>query len=259
MGNVRKKHVFFYKLVRPLVIVFLKITFGYRFETAKNLPEHYIVISNHATDFDPLLVGASFPEQMYFVGSEHIARWKRLYGLLKYIFAPIMRPKGASAGATVIDIIKHVKRGANVCLFAEGVRTWDGVTCPIAPSTAKMVQRLGCGLVTYKIVGGYFASPMWGGASIRRGYLHGAVANVYTKEQLKSMSVDEIYTTMTADLYEDAYARQLAEPKKYRGKRLAEHMENLLFICPECGKRDSFHSQGDTVSCTDGGGACCSR
>lgn len=253
MGSNRKRHVLFYKLVRPLVIVFLKITFGYSYKKAKKLPEHYIVISNHATDFDPLFVAASFPEQMYFVGSEHIARWKRIYKLLKYIFAPIMRPKGASAGATVIDIIKHVKRGANVCLFAEGVRTWDGVTCPIAPSTAKMVQRLGCGLVTYKIVGGYFASPMWGGASIRRGYIHGEPVNVYTKEQLKSMTVDEIYAAMTADLYEDAYARQLESPKKYRGKGLAEHMERLLFICPKCGKMDCFRSQGDTVSCEECG------
>ena len=252
METTRKRHIFFYKFLRPIVIVFLKIAFGYSYRPAKNLPDHYIVISNHATDFDPLLVCASFPEQMYFVGSEHIARWKKLYSLLKYLFAPIMRPKGTSAGATVIDIIKHIKRGANVCLFAEGVRTRDGVTYHIAPSTAKMVQRLGCGLVTYKLVGGYFASPMWSGASIRKGYLHGEVANVYTKEQLAAMSVDEIYAAMTADLYEDAYVRQLAAPVKYKGKNLAEHLERLMFVCPRCGKRDTFHSHGDTVSC----GAC---
>jgi DNA-directed RNA polymerase specialized sigma subunit len=77
-------------------------------------------------------------------------------------------------------------------MFAEGTRTWDGVTCPILPSTAKMVKSAGCGLVTYKLIGGYFTSPRWGGASIRRGMLHGAPVKVYTPETLQTMSNEEL-------------------------------------------------------------------
>lgn len=252
---MNRKHIFFYKLVRPLVIVFLKCTFGYRFTMAKNLPKQYLVISNHVTDYDPLLVTCSFPNQMYYVGSEHISRWKLAYTLLKACFAPIMRPKGASAASTVIDIIRHVKKGASVCLFAEGVRSWDGRSCPIDPSTAKMVKKLGCGLVTYRIVGGYFASPMWSGASIRRGYLHGGVVRVFTPEQLKEMTAEEIYAAILEDTREDAYARQLANPKPYRSKAPAEHLERLLFLCPRCGGRDTFSSKGDTVTCSGCGHA----
>ena len=51
------------------------------------------------------------------------------------------------------------------------------------------------------------------------------------------------------DLYEDAYKRQLENPVPYKGKNLAENMENLLFICPKCGGYDTFSSKGDTVSC----------
>ena len=67
---MNKKHVFFYKLVRPIIVVFLWLKFGYTFTVARNLPENYIVLSNHTTDYDPLFLGASFPRQMYFVGSE---------------------------------------------------------------------------------------------------------------------------------------------------------------------------------------------
>jgi len=246
---MNRKHIFYYKFFRLLVIVFLKITFGYRYTVAKNLPKNYLVISNHVTDFDPIMAACSFPRQMYFVGSEHISRRKLAYAFLKTCFDPIMRPKGASAASTVIDIIRHIKKGASVCLFAEGVRSWDGRSCPIDPSTAKMVKRMGCGLVTYRIVGGYFASPMWSGASIRRGYLHGGPVRVFTPEQLKEMSVDEIYAAIMEDTREDAYARQLANPRPYRGKNLAEHLERLLFLCPHCGGRDTFSSAGDTVTC----------
>lgn len=244
------KHIVFYSIFRPFVILFLKIKFGYRFETAKKLPANYIVLSNHVTDYDPLFVGASFPRQMYFIASEHIARWKKLYAFLKFTFAPIIRYKGAVGAAAVIETLKKVRKGANVCIFAEGVRTWDGITCPILPSTGKMIKAAGCGLVTYKIVGGYFISPNWSTKNTRRGYVHGAPVNIYTKEQLAKMTVDEVNAIINRDLYEDAYERQLAKPKRYRGKNLAETMENLLFICPKCGKIDTISSKGDTVSCS---------
>jgi len=242
--------VFFYRLLRPLVRLFLFFNFGYRCKVAKNLPENYIVLSNHNTDYDPLLVGASFPRQMYFVASEHISRWKNAYKFVKFLFEPILRYKGTVAGSTVLEIMRTIRDGGNVCIFAEGARSWDGVSSPILPSTGKMVKSAKCALVTYRIEGGYFISPNWSEANTRRGRIYGAPVNVYTAEQLASMSVDEINEAIRSDLYEDAYARQLADPVRYTGKNLAVRMENLLFICPECGARDTISSQNDTVSCS---------
>ena len=138
----------------------------------------------------------------------------------------------------------------NVALFAEGARTWDGITCPILPSTGKMVKKARCGLVTYKIVGGYFASPRWSQSNTRKGYVHGAPVNIYTQEQLEEMTVDEINEAINRDLYEDAYERQMQEPKKYTGKDLAKYMENLLFICPKCGKIDTIQTCDNKVTCS---------
>ena len=176
---MKKRHLFFWGLLRPLVSLFLRLKFGYQFKSPKALPPQYIVLSNHVTDWDPLFVAVALKKQMYFVGSEHIARWKRAYKLLKYVFAPIMRPKGASAMAAVMSILRHVKKGANVCLFPEGVRSWDGRPCPILPSTAKLVQKAGVGLVTFRITGGYFVSPMWSDG-LRRGKISGAPVGIYS-------------------------------------------------------------------------------
>jgi len=249
------KYNFFYGLVMPPVKLFLKLKFGYTYEKAagKALPENYIVLSNHVTDFDMLFVGASFKKQMFFVGSEHISRWK-VYPLLKFAFAPIIRRKGTVAASTVTGILRKTRKGSNVCIFAEGIRSWSGLTSPILPSTGKLVKSAGCGLVTYKITGGYLTSPVWSeGSGTRRGPVHGAPVNIYTKEQIAAMSVEEINQIICRDLHEDAYARQLAAPKKYKGKNLAQKMENLLFICPECGGYDTFSSKGSTVRCSQCG------
>ena len=244
------RHSLIWRLLRFPVSIFLRIKFGYRFKFAKNLPENYIVLSNHATDFDPLFVGVSFRRQMYFVASEHISRWKVAYKFLKYGFEPIIRYKGAIAASTVMDVLRKVKKGASVCIFAEGVRTWNGVTSPILPSTAQLIKAARCGLVTYKIEGGYFTSPAWSEKGTRRGHVKGAPVAIYTKEQLAAMSDEEIYGIIKRDLYEDAYARQLESPKRYKGKQPAYRLENLLFLCPECRANGSITTYKDRVTCS---------
>ena len=246
---MQKRLNFFWKTLRHPVRLFCYLKFGYTCKVAKNLPDHYIVLSNHVTDFDPLFVGCSFPRQMYFVASEHIARWKRGYKLVNYWLAPILRKKGTTAASAIIDILRKVRKGANVCMFAEGVRSWDGLTATIAPTTGGLVKAARCGLVTYRISGGYFASPMWSTKNTRRGYVHGQPVHVFTAEQIAAMSEDEINRVIREDLHEDAYARQAQKRSKYKGKRLAESMENLLYVCPFCGKIDTMQSQKDRVSC----------
>lgn len=244
------RHKFWYSFLRPVAILFLKIKFGYKFKTAKNLPENYIVLSNHTTDFDPVFVGSSFKKQMYFVASEHITRWNTAYKLLQYVFEPIVRYKGSIASTTVREILRKAKGGQNVCIFAEGVRSWNGETGDILPSTAKLIKSAGCGLVTYKLSGGYFVSPNWSETKTRRGKVTGRPVNVYTKEQIASMTEDELYQIITKDLYENAYAEQLVEKNKYKGKNLAERLENLIFICPECKSYETLKSSGNLVTCS---------
>ena len=251
---MNRKHKWVYRLLRRPVSLFLKLKFGYRYQLAKDLPEQYIVLSNHATDYDPILVGVSFPKQMYFVASEHITRWGLAYQFLKWGFEPIIRHKVTIAASTVMDVLRKVRKGGSVCMFAEGGRTWDGETLPIHPSTAKLIKASRCALVTYRLVGGYFTSPMWSSSKkTRRGPLEGAPVRVYTKEEVAAMSEEEVMEAIERDLYEDAYARQLRDPKRYRGRELAKGLEKYLFLCPACRAHNCFETEGNTVRCGECG------
>lgn len=245
-------HKIVYTILRPLVAVFLRFKFGYRWQRMRELPKHYIVLANHATNFDPVFVGAAFPH-LYFVGSEHISRWGFVSGLLRFFLAPILRPKGAVASATVKKILQTLRSGKNVCLFAEGSCSWDGTPNPILPSTGKMVQKAGCALVTFRLTGGFFAYPRWSTSGKRKGPVCGAGVRVYTAEQLAAMSVKEINDAIIRDLGEDAYDRQLAHPRPYRSRRAAEGLEYLLYRCPKCGGLDTLRTCGNTVECGECG------
>ena len=119
-----KKLNFFTALLRPAGYSVAKLKFGYKYKKATDLPENYIVLSNHVTDYDPILVGLSFQRQMYYVASEHITRWGWLYKVLNFVFEPIIRYKATVAASTVMDILRKVRKGNNVCIFAEGVTRW---------------------------------------------------------------------------------------------------------------------------------------
>lgn len=249
--DLHKRHCWYWKIIHVVGELLVKTKFGYKYKKIKSeeLPETYIVLANHVTDFDPIFVGVSFEKQMYFVASEHISRWGIASKLINHIFAPIIRYKGTTAASTVMEMIHKVREGKSVCMFAEGARSWDGVTAYIQPATGKVIKSAKCALVTFRIEGGYFVSPNWSEGGTRRGPISGKLVNVYTKEQIASMSVEEINKAIAQDLHEDAYERQLKAPARYKGKQIAVKLENLLFICPECGAIDSMHSEKDTVRC----------
>lgn len=248
---MNKKRQLIYTILRPIVSVFLFFKFKYRKEMATDLPENYIVVANHLTNWDSLFVATAFKKQMYFVASEHLARQK-YFPIVNALLQPIIRRKGTKAVSTVKEVIKITRKGGNVAIFAEGDRAWDGITCPIMPATGKMIKSAKCGMVTYKIEGGYFLNPRWS-MTMRKGFVAGKMVKVYSKEEVAAISPDEINEVLARDLYEDAYLTQEKVQCAYKGDKLAEGMENLLFYCPECGKMDSFLSHEDTVTCQECG------
>lgn len=246
-----KRHERAYKIVMTLVTPFLKWRFKIQSEPAPKIAGPYLVYANHNADLDPVLLQMSFKDMIYFVASEHIFRAGFASRLLVRYFDPISRLKGSSDMKTVREVIRRLKKGMRVCIFAEGNRSFNGLTCSIPSSTGKLAKLSGVPLVTYKFEGGYFTTPRWA-YSLRRGRIRGYVVNVYSAEQLRTMSSDEINEAIAADLFEDAYARQAVEKIEFKGKRLAEGLETALFICPNCEQIDSLRSYNDEFSCECG-------
>ena len=242
-------HVFVWRLLQPIAAVLCWLKF--RFTAARSsVKGPFLLVSNHNTDWDPILVALSFPrQQMYYVTSEHLLRSGLGGRIVSALQDPIPRQKGGHAADTVLTMMRRMKKGYNVAVFPEGNRSWDGVTRPFLPSIGKLARSSGASLVTYRMTGGYFANPRWAGSASRRGRMRGEVVRIYSPEELKAMKPAEIYEHIREDLKEDAYSRQRKNPILFRGRHLAEHMETLLFLCPKCGRMHTLQSRGDTVSC----------
>ena len=243
------RHRVIWTLVGPLVRLILLIRFNYRCKI-NAVKGPYIVVCNHVTDWDPMLVGAGFRHQMYFLASEHIMRLGFVSRMLDWLVHPIVRQKGGSAAGAVKEMLRALKAGCNVALFPEGNRTWDGVTRDFPASTGKLVKTSGVSLVTFRLRGGYLSSPRWSGDTARRGELRGELVKVYTPDELKAMSALQINAAIARDIHVDAYEDQRSRPVLYHGSRLAENLETLLFICPKCFSRGTLRSEDDRFFCS---------
>ena len=210
-----------------------------------------LVISNHVTNFDPILVGLSFSgRRAHFVASEHLFRMGFVSKLLTFIFQPIARRKGVSGGDTAMAILRRLREGKTVILFAEGETTWDGKTADIFSATGRLAQMGKCRLITYRLEGGYLTAPRWG-KGIRRGKMYGRIVGSYSAEEVKAMG-KEVTAVIQRDIFEDADLRQQQTPVAYGKRRLAENLDVVLFKCPVCGGYETLTSRGNFLRCSCG-------
>ena len=246
-----RRHVWIYRFLSVLVRPVLRAKFNLSGEKLQ-ADGPFLLVSNHVTGWDPLLVGVCLGgRQAYFVASEHIFRLGLLTKVLHWLLAPIPRRKASTGMDTVKACLRHLHAGHSVCLFAEGEQCWDGRTGPIFPATGKLAKSSGAALVTFRLEGGYLSLPRWG-KHICRGAVHGHPVGVYSPEELKKLSPQEINALIERDIAEDAWARQRQRPVRYRGKRRAEGMERALYACPGCRRIGTLRTDRDRVFCPCG-------
>ena len=247
-----KSDIIKYKILKKTAAPFVKSKFNFKRERIYKMPdEPFIVIANHVTNLDMVWIGDSTDKHLYFVSSEHVVR-KGLGGkLLNFLFHPIVREKGTVGLSTVVEMKKHLQAGHNICIFAEGVRSADGLSNRIVPSTAAVIKKLGFTLVTFRIHGGFFTSPRWA-SDIRKGEITTELVNIYSPETLKNMSSDELDTAINNDIFEDAYAYNKDRKIAYKSKKSAEGIEFELVMCPKCKRMATIKSEKSRFFCDCG-------
>jgi len=224
---------------------------GYSYTKYKGPDVPTLIIPNHNSNIDAAMVALCFSRHMYFLSSEHALRNGLPSKLIKAVFSPISFNKTQTDVRAIKEMMRRLKAGANVCLFAEGDRSYSGRTCPIGISAAKLAKKSGADMMTFRLEGGYFTTPRWS-MTRRKGKMTGAVVRRYTAAELKGMTDQEVLDAIERDIHEDSYALQRERQISYKGKNLAESIEAALYICPKCKRIGTIVSSGDHFSCDCG-------
>lgn len=210
----------------------------------------FILICNHTEAFDPGYEMAALKRYVRFVSSDHVLRMKQGWIFTK-IGGVIIKHREKPSEIINEDIKRNLRAGIPVGLHAEGAMTINGQTGFISEHTGKLVKESGAALVTYKFVGGYLRKPRWANTP-RKGPITGYFVNEYTAEELANLSVEDVTEIIRRDTYVNAYEEQRKNPQDYSGENLAECVERILYICPECKKVGTLHSKGNNLKCDCG-------
>lgn len=241
-------------IISKIVLFFKGIKVKYTNKVGGEIENPSIVLSNHGSFLDFVFAGTLIRKKRpNFIVA-------RLY-FYKKLYAKIMRKGGCfpkSMFTSDLDSAKNclrvLKNGDVLAMMPEARLSTVGKFEDIQEGTYSFLKKAGVPIYTIKLQGDYFASPKWGNGMRRNSYIEAELDILYTKEQLESLSVEEIKEGVENRLYYDDFEWLKTKPKlKYKSRTLAKGLENILTICPKCGKKHSIITKGRQVICEECG------
>ena len=231
--------------------VFKKYNVKFNYKTdVKKIKEPFIMVSNHASRLDYMYTGIPMlPKRMNFVAGynefyrSHLAG---VFGLLRVIPKKNFTPDSYA----IKEVSRVIKNGGNIMIFPEGMNSISGANQPVAVGTGKFIKHFKVPVYYSVIKGGYLTSPKYN-LKDRVGKIEVDIDLLFTAEQLETLSAEEIENAINKAIYHDDFAWNKIEKNHYDiGDNGAEHLEDLLFWCPKCGKEFVMKGEGNKFYCT---------
>lgn len=143
-----------YWLAWAVLKLFLPVLRRWKVQGAANLPPEggVMVVANHQSYWDPLVLGAALPRRVYFMAKEELFRIPVLSWLIRTWGAFPVRREGFDRKAlrTAID---YLMRGHVVGVFPEGRRSHTGQLLPAMPGAAILALKTGVPVVPVALIG----------------------------------------------------------------------------------------------------------
>jgi len=190
---------------------------------------------------------ALYPVKVNAITAQKFFLYKPLHKLLpmmgcipKNLFDPDVR--------SIIGIKTVLKRGGRVLLFPEGRCAYDGVYAGMHKSTGKLIKKLGVPVISASIDGAYKCMPFWRDG-IRRGRSRIIISNLFSPDDLQSLSIDEINENIDKRLNRENEAPPNKPFRTSGVKRLAEGLQYILYWCPKCSGEFTMETKGCIIHC----------
>jgi 1-acyl-sn-glycerol-3-phosphate acyltransferase len=195
-----------------------------------------IILSNHATLFDPIWVYVMLKRPVYFAATEDLFR-KRALGRLIRWFGAFPKRKAASDLSALRSIFSIIERGGLVGLFPEGVRTWDGSNQPLFTGIAKLIRKLGVAVFVCRLEGAYLVYPRWA-RFWRRIPVRGVFSRLYDAGAIPEED-GRILADIAAAIRSPDF--EMSVPvASVRRTGLAVDVTRVLYRCPSCGTMEGL-------------------
>ena len=218
----------------------------------RNKKGPFVVVANHQAMLDFVNVIGLTRRRMTFVISNSFYNSLPFSGFMKKL-GVIPKQQFQTAVKDLKKMKKVIDNGEPLVIYPAGLMCEDGLSTPIPTATYKFLVWLGADVYAARTAGTYFAMPKWA-KGLRPGRTYMDTYRLFTKEELKTLDMEEIRRRTEEALLFDAYREQEKHLVKYKNNRTIEGLENVLYRCPNCGKEFSIRvREKDTIFCEECG------
>lgn len=252
--NPIKPNIFFRSLIRALSCGDLKATdFTYtekRMEKVGDSP--CLILMNHSSFIDLEIVSKIFYPKPYcivctsdgFVGKEWLMRHIGCIPTNKFV---------SDIGLiNDIDYALH-KINTSVLMYPEASYSFDGCATPLPRHLGLLLKKLDVPVVTIITKGAFARDPLYNCLQKRKVKVSAEVNCLFTKDELKEKSVQELDSILDEVFSFDNFAWQYETKTEITEPFRADGLNRILYKCANCKAEGQMEGKGTTLVCKNCG------
>lgn len=137
----------------------------------------------------------------------------------------------------------------SVLMYPEATYSFDGRTAAVPKGMGIVLKRIGVPVVMITSEGSFTRDPLYNGLQKRKVKVSATVECLFSTDELKKASVDEIDETLNKafdlDYFKWQEEKKIATTEPFR----ADHLNRVLYKCAECGAEGMMEGKGITLKC----------
>lgn len=249
-----KPNLVVYRAAQALAYALATVVFQRKFlrNEIKDAQGPYVVIANHEAAYDfANLIGAT-KKRLSFVISNSFYNSLPITNILKML-GVIPKQQFQTSVSDMKKIKTVIDNGESLVIYPAGLMCEDGISTPIPQATYKFLKWLDADVYVARTSGTYFTMPKWT-KGMRPGRTYMDIYKLFSRDELKKMSVRQIKEKTDEALLFDAYREQEEHLTKFAKNDDIEGLENVLYMCPHCSSEFSMKVKDrSTIYCTNCG------
>lgn len=227
---------FLYHLVMAKIVLRKYKPVIVREDDIRKEKEPCFIVFNHLSRLDHLFVLESvYPKSYNMMCAYNEFYRSHLAGNFKA--SKIIPKKQFTQDAFAIKcLMKVFKKGGSVAIAPEGIASMYGESHPQIPGTGRLIKMFRHPVYFVELRGQHLTTS-WTSPSERIGKTYATTRLLLSKEQIESMTANEIDELINKVTYHDEYEWQKEKQIEFKNiNSYYNRLEDFLYKCPKCGK-----------------------
>lgn len=210
--------------------------------------EPCLILMNHSSFLDLEIAHRIFRKTPFCIVSTHDG----LVGkkLLMRLLGCIPTKKFVSDTSLIGDMRYALKElGTSVLMFPEAGYSFDGTSTALPARLSFLAKKLDVPVITVTTHGAFLRQPLYNNLKKRRVKASAAAKLLFTREDYKTHSIDELDAMIAKEFSFDEFAYQAENGIEIKESFRADGLERILYKCPACKAEGATVGAGTKLIC----------